>query len=162
MYQMTQHSFRGWVNRAAITGCDLGACSRAIGAQAPVDDFGLVENEAIKNVVVVRRCQARCLADGAVDVADDPAGPADDVVVVVADPRLVARDHAQRLDAPDQADRVSALSTSYTACRDTSGRPTRTAEKIVSVSACGLASTTSSTATLGRVTRRSAIRNLSA
>ena len=54
---------------------------------------------------------------------------------------------------------VRAFSTSYTACRDTSGRRVRTAPKIVSVSACGCAHTASSTAIRGRVTRRSAIRS---
>ena len=52
--------------------------------------------------VVVRCGQAGRLADGAVDIRDDPARPADDVVVVVADPRLVASDGAGRLDAPHQ------------------------------------------------------------
>ena len=47
--------------------------------------------------------QAGCVADGAVDVGDGAAGPADDVVVVVAHPRLVARHGAGRLDAPHQA-----------------------------------------------------------
>ena len=42
------------------------------------------------------------LADGAVDVGDRAARPADDVVVVVADPRLVARHRAGGLDAPHQ------------------------------------------------------------
>ena len=52
------------------------------GQQAPVDDLGLVDREA----VVVGRGQARRLADRAVDVGDGPARPADDVVVVVARP----------------------------------------------------------------------------
>jgi len=52
--------------------------------------------------VIHRRSQARGLADCAVDVCDDPAGPADDMVVVIADPRLVAGDRARRLNAPQQ------------------------------------------------------------
>ena len=43
--------------------------------------------------------------DGAVDVGDRAAGAAHDVVVVVADPGLVARDGAGRLDAAHQARR---------------------------------------------------------
>src|SRR6476660_3779432 len=58
----------------------------AVGTTAPVHDLRLVDDET----AVVGRCQAGRLADGAVDVGDGPAGPADDVVVVVADPRLVA------------------------------------------------------------------------
>ena len=69
------------------------------GAEAPVDDLGLVDREA----VVVGGGQAGHLADGAVDVDDRAAGAADEVVVVVADPALVAGDRARRLDAPDQA-----------------------------------------------------------
>src|SRR5262245_25689596 len=62
-----------------------GVRGRAAGADAPVHDLGLVDREA----VVVGRGQARGVADGAVDVGDDAAAPAHDVVVVVADPRLV-------------------------------------------------------------------------
>src|ERR1700748_2901895 len=69
--------------------------SGAGGAQAPVDDLGLVDREA----VVVGRGQAGRLADRAVDVGDRAAGPADHVVMVVADPRFVARDRAARMDA---------------------------------------------------------------
>jgi hypothetical protein len=50
-------------------------------AQAPIDDLGLVDGEAL----IVRRGQTRGVADGAVDVGDDPAGPAHDVVMVVPD-----------------------------------------------------------------------------
>ena len=46
--------------------------------------------------------QARRLADRAVDVGDGAAGAAHHVVVVVADPRLVARHRARRLDPADQ------------------------------------------------------------
>ena len=51
-----------------------------------------------------RRDQAGRLADDTVDVRDDPAEPADHVVVVVSDPRLVASDGARRLNAPNQTD----------------------------------------------------------
>src|SRR5215510_1064414 len=55
--------------------------SGAVGAQAPVDDLGLVDREA----VVVGRGQAGRLADRAVDVGDGAARPADQVMVVVPD-----------------------------------------------------------------------------
>ncbi len=42
--------------------------------------------------VMVRSGQARRLTDGAVDICDGPARPADAVMVVVADPRFVARE----------------------------------------------------------------------
>src|SRR5437867_9145571 len=67
--------------------------------QPPVDDFGLVDREP----VVVRRMKARSLADSAVDVFDGTARSAHHMVVVVADPRLVARDRSGRLDPPEQA-----------------------------------------------------------
>jgi hypothetical protein len=60
----------------------------AVGAQAPVDDFGLVEQKAF----MVRGGQAGRLTDGTVGVCDDPARPADHVMVVIANPRLVASD----------------------------------------------------------------------
>ena len=82
----------GWL------GQELG-CGRACGAQAPVDDLGLVDRVA----VVVGRGQAGRAADGAVDVGDRAARAAHQVVMVVADPRLVARYGARRVDAPDEA-----------------------------------------------------------
>src|ERR1700683_3609620 len=57
---------------------------RTVGAQAPVNDFGLVDREA----AVVGCGQAGRLADRAVDVSDDTARPAHDVVVVVPDASL--------------------------------------------------------------------------
>src|SRR6185312_5801563 len=48
---------------------------------------------------------ARRFADGTVDVGDDPAGTAYQMMMVVADPGLVPCDHTRRLDAPDQAHR---------------------------------------------------------
>ena len=55
-----------------------------------------------RSVVVVGRDQAWRLADCAVDVGDDAAGSAYDVVVVVVDPRFIAGDHSQWLDPPNK------------------------------------------------------------
>jgi len=65
----------------------------------PIDDLGFVD--LVTRVIGGR--QAGGVADRAVDIRDGTAGPAHDVVVVVPDPRLVARDGARRLDAPHQA-----------------------------------------------------------
>lgn len=46
--------------------------------------------------------QARRLPDRTIDVCDCPAAPTDNVMVVVADPRLVASDRTRRLDSPHQ------------------------------------------------------------
>src|SRR5207248_9660501 len=72
---------------------------RAGGAQAPVDDLGLVDRVA----VVVGGGQAGCLADRAGDVGDGSAGPADEVMVVVADAALEPGRAAGRLDAADES-----------------------------------------------------------
>src|SRR5580693_9880231 len=77
------------------------AGSGTVGAQAPLDDLGLVDLEA----VVVGRGQAGCLADRAVDVGDRTARPADDVVVVVPDAPLEPGRAAGRLDAADKTGR---------------------------------------------------------
>src|SRR5215469_8824471 len=77
-------------------------CRGALGTSAPEDDLGLAD--LVARVVGGR--QAGGVADRAVDVGDGTARPADDVVVVVSDPRLVARHGARRLDPPHQA-RVS-------------------------------------------------------
>src|SRR5438477_10260971 len=75
--------------------------SGAVGAQAPVDDLGLVDREA----VVVGRGQAGRLADRAVDVGDDTAGPAHDVVMIVPDAPLEPGRGAGRLDAAHESRR---------------------------------------------------------
>ena len=75
------------------------ASVHALGAPAPVDDLRLVDLEA----EVLGRRQARRVADRAVDVDHPVADPADEVVVVVPDPVLVARRRARRLDAPEKA-----------------------------------------------------------
>src|SRR4051812_2505491 len=70
----------------------------ARGAETPEDDLRLVDREA----VVVGRGQAGRLADGAVDVLRRAAGAADDVMVVVADARLVEGGAAAGLVSPEQ------------------------------------------------------------
>ncbi|KIM17231.1 hypothetical protein QV65_07000 [Rhodococcus erythropolis] len=59
-----------------------------------------------------RRRQARCLSDCTVDICNGPTGPADDVMVVVTDARLVQRHRSGRLDPPDQPASVRACNTS--------------------------------------------------
>src|SRR5581483_5592883 len=54
-------------------------------AHAPVDDLRLIDHVR----VVVQRRKARRLTDGAVDVGDLAAAAAYDMVMVVADARLV-------------------------------------------------------------------------
>ena len=61
-----------------------------------------MENEAIQRVVVIGRNQARRLTDRTVDIGDDPTRSANDVMVVVADPRLITGNHSQWLDPPNQ------------------------------------------------------------
>jgi len=51
------------------------------------------------------RCQAGCCADGAVDVSDDAARPADDVVMVISDAPFKQGRTAGRLDAAHQPGR---------------------------------------------------------
>jgi hypothetical protein len=64
-----------------------GARGAAVRAQAVVDDLGLVDGEA----VCVGCVQARGVTHRAVHVDDHPAPAAYEVVVVVADARLVTR-----------------------------------------------------------------------
>jgi hypothetical protein len=90
---------RGW---AVITGV-IGGWTRTVGTQAPVDDFGLVENKALEHVVAVGRCQTRRVTHSAVDVGDHAARSTHDVMVVVADPGLVTGNHAQGLDPTHKA-----------------------------------------------------------
>src|SRR6185437_7941255 len=83
---------------AGGAGTSVGARGGAVGAVAPVDDLGLVDGEAVR----LRRGQAGGVADGAIDIGDRAAAAADDVVMVVGDPRLVAGDRAGGLDPPQQ------------------------------------------------------------
>src|SRR5580700_3707912 len=77
------------------------AGGRTVGAQAPVDDLGLVDREA----VIVGGGEAGRLADRAVDVSDDTARSAHDVVVVVPDASLVPGRAAGRFDAAHESGR---------------------------------------------------------
>ena len=73
----------------------------ALRASAPVHDLGFVDDEAL----IVCCCQARGIADGAIDVGEGTAGSADHVVVVVAHPRFVASGRARGFDpAKDPCD----------------------------------------------------------
>ncbi len=67
---------------------------------------------------MVRGRQTGCLASSTVDIGDNPARPADDVMVVVADPGLAQTGQVGSLH---QALRRSGHAASCTACRDTSG-----------------------------------------
>ncbi len=71
---------------------------RTVGAQLPAPP-GEVEHEALGR----GRRQARGRPDRAVDVLGAPADPADQVMVVVADPQLESGGGAGRLDAADKA-----------------------------------------------------------
>src|SRR5208283_2358461 len=81
--------------------CSGTADGGTVGAQAPVDDLGLVDGEA----VVVGRGQARRLADRAVDVSDGTARPAHDVVVVVPDTSLEPGRAVRRFEAAYESGR---------------------------------------------------------
>lgn len=70
----------------------------AVGTESPEHDLGLVYREA----GVVVRSQARPLADRAVHVLGPPAAPADQVVMVVADPGLEPGGRTGRFDATEQ------------------------------------------------------------
>lgn len=52
----------------------------------------------------MRRCQARGPTDRAVDIDDEVARSAYEMVMVVPDSPLIARDGPGRLDAPDESD----------------------------------------------------------
>ena len=69
------------------------------GAVPPIDHFGLVDREASG----VGGLEARGMSDGAVDVDHAAAGAADEVVVVVADPVLIAGGRAGGLDPSQEA-----------------------------------------------------------
>src|SRR6516164_6122192 len=113
----TGHSPASWVEPSATTGSwfsDMGnpsglggsrrpgnAGGGAVGAQAPVDDLGLVDREA----VIVGSGQAGRLADRAVDVGDGAARPAHDVVVIVPDASLEPGLAAGRFDAAQESGR---------------------------------------------------------
>ena len=74
------------------------ARGEAIGTEAPVNHLRFVDPET---VFFLRR-QAGRVADGAIDIHGLAAAPADQMVVVVADPVLVKGGGAGRLDPPDE------------------------------------------------------------
>jgi hypothetical protein len=73
--------------------------SAALRAEPPIDDLGLFDHVP----VVLGRGQAGTNANGAVDIGDGSTAATDHVVVVIADPCLVASDRAPRLYAPQHA-----------------------------------------------------------
>src|SRR6516165_9706898 len=93
-----RHGNPSWLGGSLCSGAVGGG---TVGAQAPVDDLGLADREA----VVVGRGQAGRLADRAVDVGDDTARPAHYVVVVVPDASFESDRAAGRFDAADESRR---------------------------------------------------------
>jgi hypothetical protein len=71
----------------------------ASGTQAPKYHFGFLDDESM----VRGRLQAGGFADGTVHIGDHTAAATDDVVVVISDPRFVARRMAGWLDSPDES-----------------------------------------------------------
>lgn len=67
----------------------------ALRAGAPVNDFRFLDVET----VVMRRVEARRLADGAVDIDRFPARSADQMMMIVTDAILEQRGRASRLNA---------------------------------------------------------------
>ncbi len=84
--------------RRGFGGRGLARLRHAVGTPPPVDDLGFVDLEAL----IVHGHQARGRPDGAFDVGEPAADPADQMVVVVAEPLLVARRRTERLNPPDQ------------------------------------------------------------
>lgn len=70
------------------------------GAEPPINDFGLVDRVA----VIGGGVEAGRLSDGAVDIDDLLAPPADEVVMVVAHPRFVERRSTGGFNAADDPD----------------------------------------------------------
>jgi hypothetical protein len=82
---------------ARLSAAGLGG--KAFGTSAPIDHFGLIDPEAC----VVRGGQARSLPNGAVYIDGFSAGPANEVVMVVARPVLVKGRGPGGLNPPDDA-----------------------------------------------------------
>lgn len=74
----------------------IGGLGPAVGAQAPVGDLGLVDDEA----VFVAWFETRRLPHCAVDIMDRSTPATDEMVVVVTDPVLVSDGRACRFDVP--------------------------------------------------------------
>jgi hypothetical protein len=89
-----------WVSDTGVLSAEFRnrVAEEARGAEPPVDHLGLVDR-----VSVVLGCgETGTDGNGAVDIGDGSTGPADHVVVVVADTCLIAGDRAPRLNASQQ------------------------------------------------------------
>jgi hypothetical protein len=71
------------------------------GAEPPENDFGLVHEEP----VAIRRLQAGCRTDGAINIDRRGALAADQVMMVVPDPGFVQGRASPGLDSADKAGR---------------------------------------------------------
>lgn len=98
-YCWVKHSGTAFSSIHVLRSEKSGTAFGAVGAQAPVHDLGLVDHET----VVVGRGQARRMTDSTVDIGDDATRPADDVMMVVPDPRLIPRHQTVRLNPPYQS-----------------------------------------------------------
>jgi hypothetical protein len=74
-------------------------CLLALGTQAPKDDFGLLDNKSM----IGGGFQAGGMTYGTVHIGRHTAAAADDVMVIVSHPCLIASRMTRRLDAPDKA-----------------------------------------------------------
>ncbi len=83
-----------WISR----GDDCGIVGGAPLAQAPPRHFRLLDGETSS----AGRLETRRVTDGAIHVLHSTAGPADQVMVIVAHPHLVPGGRASRLDTSEQ------------------------------------------------------------
>jgi len=74
-----------WLVADCFAGLLLG-CTRALRAQTPIDDFGFVDHKS----AIVRSHQTWDFTYCAINIRDCAAGPADDVMVVVANAGFVS------------------------------------------------------------------------
>lgn len=66
---------------------------------APKGDFGFRNKKSVSRSWL----HARAMSDDAVYVFDSPAAPADQVMMIVADPRFIERGGVRGFDAPHQS-----------------------------------------------------------
>ena len=89
--------------RVTHESCSLGSCGLSflltLGTQAPKNDFRLLDDKSM----IGGWLQTGSRADRAVHIGGQTAAAADDVMVVVSHPRLIASRMAGRLDASDEA-----------------------------------------------------------